>query len=153
MKSSELIYRGQVVSIIQLEAITGVKSRTLNSRWVKLGRPKVIDESMVCKPIRNLEPITLDGAWITMASISRKFGIETSAVRKKIALYGRNLSSVNFAGAEVDGKITFDEDLSPGHWERKNLPNAGANGFSKVEVVNSSCLGMLGPMPTTGDLA
>lgn len=43
-------------------------------------------------------------------------------------------------------------DRSPGWLERQMFPNAGANGFCKVEVVNESCLGMLANVPSVGDM-
>lgn len=91
---------------------------------------------------RKRDQIFLDGELTCYLELQERFNISSSTVARILKKHGRRLRTPMFAKrrAKKDSqsvvvvKHIHREDRSPGWLERREFPQAGANGFSKCPV-------------------
>jgi len=107
------------------------------------------------------------GAWHTFTSLAVISGLGRKTIYCRWLIAGRPLDIPESMIAKsrkgkkeaqeiivipATAKYETKEDRSPGWLEKREFPNAGNNGFCKVERSNQSCCGMLANVPCAGDM-
>ena len=152
-------YQGNQIFLRRLANAKGITPSLLRARWNEAGKPDVITEGLIldAQCARNkVTGITYKGHPISIKSLAEFLRMSVWTVHKRVKEHGKDLLPIHLQSRKRQPTInkleiaTFEKgNRAPGFWERENLPNAGKNGFCKVEIVNSYHLGQFTKMPVS----
>lgn len=139
-KRDQTYLDGEITSYLDLQEKFNISSTTVARFIKKHGR--LLSSSMFTKnrATRKRYQLYLDGELTCCLELQKRFKIPASTVEKLVNDHGRWLLTSMFAkkkakkDAQVVVKHIHWEDRSPGWLERREFPQAGANGFSKFPV-------------------